>query len=160
MLSKMCIAAANYLIERTNTHNSESHILVVPMTCKRLQKLLYFSDVEYMKRNGGESMFQDDFRAWPSGPVIPSVYYKYMKYQKGHMSPLEEPGHSPLSQAMKDALEYTLQKTWELDTLDLVEISHVDGGPWRRFYNDNDPNHEQVIPKCEIYSFYSNRCVF
>ena len=156
MLSEMCIAAANYIIERTNTYNKSTSDSVILMTCKRLQKLLFFSDIEYMKRNEGRSMFNDEFHAWPSGPVIPSVYYKYMKYQSGQMSPVIESGHSPLTQSMQDSLDYTLKTTWRIDTRDLVEISHVEGGPWRRFYNDNDPKHEQIIPKHEIFLFY--RC--
>ena len=157
MLSEMCIAAANYIIERTNAHNIASSDSIVLMTCKRLQKLLYFGDIEYMKRNEGRSMFTDEYRAWPSGPVIPSVYHKYMKYQSGQMYPAKEPGHSQLTQSMQDALEYTLNETWEIDTQDLVDISHIEGGPWRRFYNDNDPKHEQIIPKEEIYLFYRYR---
>lgn len=160
MLSEMCIAAANYIIERTNTYNKENPSTTIFMTCKRLQKLLYFSEIEFMKRNGGQSMFKDEFHAWPSGPVIPFVYHKFMKYQYGRMDQIQEDGHSGLTQAMIDALEYILQKTWDLDVLDLIEISHIDGGPWRRFYNATDPKHEQIIPKHEIFAFYKTREIF
>lgn len=160
MLSEMCIAAANYIIERTNTYNKQNPSTTIFMTCKRLQKLLYFSEIEFMKRNNGQSMFKDEFHAWPSGPVIPFIYHKFMKYQYGKMDQIQEDGHSSLTQAMIDALEYILQKTWDLDVLDLIETSHIDGGPWRRFYNATDPKHEQIIPKHEIFAFYKTREIF
>lgn len=160
MLTAMCIEAANYIIKRTNDYNEDNPTTVIFMTCKRLQKLLYFSEVEFMKRNDGKSMFSDEFHAWPSGPVIPFVYHKFMKYQYGKMETIDEPGHSILTQAMKDALEFVLRKTWDLDVLDLIEISHIPDGPWRRFYNDADPKHEQIIPKREIFAFYKTREIF
>ena len=160
MASVMCVTAANYIIERTNefnrAQNYENRILI---TGKRLQKILYFSDVEYMRRNAGDSMFTDEFYAWPSGPVIPSVYYEFAQYQNGEMS-VAEGKHSDLTQSMVDAIDYVLERTNTIDTVDLIELSHVEGGPWRRFYSVKDPNHEQMIPKDEIYSFYKNREIF
>lgn len=157
----MCVSAANYIIEKTNEYNkSQGYDNRISITGKRLQKLLYFSDVEFMKRNGGASMFKDEFYAWPSGPVIPSVYYEFSQYQNGEMCPSKDSQHSPLSRAMMDAIDYVLNRTHEMDTVDLIEYSHVEGGPWRRFYTDTDPNHEQVIPKKEIYSFYKEYKLF
>ena len=158
----MCIAAANYLIERTNSYNNSqaNYGNRISMTCKRLQKLLYFSDIEYMKRNNGQSMFNDEYHAWPSGPVIPSVYSRFMKYQDGQMKPIDEENHSPLTQTMKDSLEYILSNSWDMDTIDLIALSHTQGSPWSRFYNENDPKHEQIIPKEEIYNYYQNNNIF
>lgn len=160
MLTAMCIAAANYIIEATNTFNKANPNRRISMTCKRLQKILYFSGIEYMKRNNGRSMFADDFHAWPSGPVIPSVYHKFSNCQNGNMQPILDGIHNPLTQAMIDALKYTLERTWDIDTLDLIDISHEEGGPWRRFYNDADAKHEQIIPKTDIYEYYKLKAVF
>ena len=157
----MCVSAANYIIEKTNEFNaSQEYGNRISITGKRLQKLLYFSDIEFMKRNNGNSMYSDEYYAWPSGPVIPSVYYEFSQYQNGEMCPSEEGSHSPLTRAMIDAIEYVLNQTHGIDTVDLIEFSHIEGGPWRRFYTDNDPNHEQVIPKSTIYSFYKDRNMF
>ena len=160
MISKMCIAAANYIIEQTNEFNKSNPDRRISMTCKRLQKILYFSGIEYMRRNNGRSMFEDEFHAWPSGPVIPSVYHKFSDCQSGQMQPKTDGSHGLLTQAMSDALDYTLERTWDSDTLDLIELSHIEGGPWRRFYNNNDPKHEQIIPKEDIYEYYKSRPVF
>lgn len=157
----MCVSAANYIIEKTNEYNdSQAYGNRISITGKRLQKLLYFSDIEFMKRNDGVSMFKDEFYAWPSGPVIPSVYYEFSQYQNGEMCPSKGESHSPLTRAMMDAIDYVLSQVHGIDTIDLINFSHIEGGPWRRFYSDTDPNHEQVIPKREIYAFYKDRNMF
>ena len=156
MLTAMCIAAANYIIERTNEFNKRTdYNRRVSLTCKRLQKILYFSEIQYMKQNGGKAMFSDDFYAWPSGPVIPSVYYQFMKYQNGEMYPKEDP--SCITDSMRSAMDYVLDSTWGRDTVDLVNDSHITGGPWSRAYDDADPDHKQIISKQKIYSFYKNK---
>lgn len=157
----MCIAAANHLIEKTNDFNNAQidHSNRISMTCKRLQKLLYFSDIEYMKRNNGDSMFHDNYHAWPSGPVIPSVYSKFMTYQDGQMNPIDG-AHTELTQEMKDCLDFVLEHTWNKDTVDLIDIAHKDGGPWKIVYDDKDPAHEQIISKEAIYNYYKNRVIF
>lgn len=159
-MTKMCIAAANYIIRRTNDYNKDrEYCKQISMTCKRLQKLLYFSEIEYMKRNNGKPMFEDDFHAWPSGPVIPSVYRKFMQFQYGNMIPLES-NNSNLTKEMTDAMDIVLELTYNFDTVDLVDFSHVDGGPWARSYNADDPEHEQIISKEDIRDFYKKRNIF
>ena len=160
----MCIAAANYLIDETNRYNNAPTTKQrVSMTCKRLQKLLYISDIEYMRKNKGTSMFRDDYYAWPSGPVIPSVYSKFMIYQDGHMVSIKG-DFTPITPLMKECLDSVLECTWNMDTWDLVELSHKNDGteicPWKQFYNENDPNHEQIIRKDAIYAFYQKRNIF
>lgn len=159
-MTPMCIAAANYIVELTNSYNDgKAYSLRISMTCKRLQKLLYFSDVAYMKKSNGVSMFRDEFYAWPSGPVIPSVYDEFMQYQTGEMAPVGGT-HSPITPEMKQAIEDVFTQTIDIDTYDLVEMSHVAGGPWCRAYNADDINHNQVISKTEMWEFYRARDIF
>lgn len=157
-MTTMCIAAANYIIDRTNQYN-ENHSFQdrILLTGKRLQKMLFFCDVEYMLQHEGKSMFSDEYYAWPSGPVIPSVYYNYMHFQNGTMRPVEEGQHSPLSPEMKTTIDSVFSKTCTLDTFDLVELSHVKNGPWAQVYKDEDPKHEERIPKELIYGYYKSK---
>lgn len=160
-MTNMCISAANYIVERTNSYNETRDFKdQVSLTCKRLQKLLYFSDVEYMCRNGGKSMFNDNYYAWPSGPVIPSVYTEFMRFQDGVMKPIIPTNNSELTQDMKNAIDETLDKTWIMDTSELVELSHIKNGPWSRFYNPDDEKHIQMIPKNSIYNYYKDIKIF
>ena len=45
----------------------------------RLQKLLYFVQVEFLV-NRGKACFKDEIHAWHYGPVVPEVYYEYRMY--------------------------------------------------------------------------------
>ncbi len=155
MLSAMCIAAANYLIKKTNDFNKgKKYSDRISMTCKRLQKLLYFSEIEYMKSHSGQTMFTDDFHAWPNGPVIPSVYDIFVQYQNGEMHPVSEDGHTPLNREMEKTLDKIFERTQNIDTIDLVDMSHKPNGPWSKSYVENDDKHEQIVSKNGMYLFY------
>lgn len=158
MLTAMCIEAANYIIKRTNEFNfKRNYSDKISMTCKRLQKLLYFSEVEYMKRHDGEPMFEDNFYAWQSGPVIPSVYDVFVQYQNGEMYPIEEGKHTPITTEMKEVLDYIFEQTIEIDTYDLVDASHIPDGPWYKVY---DANREPIVTKSSMYDFYKDKKLF
>ena len=160
MVTKMCIAAANYLIQKTNAYNSgKAYSERISMTCKRLQKLLYFCEVQFMVNNNGQSMLTDDFYAWPSGPVIPAVYKKFVQFQSGEMYPLDGE-HSKLTTQMVKVLDFIFESTTDIDTYDLVEMSHIKNGPWHRVYNESDVNHEQIISKNSMFDFYKSRNIF
>ena len=157
----MCIEAANYIIKKTNDFNKKNaYSKQISLTCKRLQKLLYFSDIKYMQTHDGKSMFSDEFHAWPSGPVIPSVYHQFMQYQNGEMKPLEDGYHTPITKDMESAIDSILKETNNMDTQDLVLFSHIGGGPWAKAYNINDPDHKQVISKEEMSIFYRKNPIF
>lgn len=161
MLTAMCIAAANRIIEKTNEFNNQHDFQdKIFMTCKRLQKILYFCDVEYMQRNFGKSMFKDEFQAWPSGPVIPSVYHQFMQYQTGDMEPIPSEEKENLSKEMMDVIDYVLDKTNGMDTIDLIKLSHVPKGPWSLAYNEKAREHNQTVSKTEMYRFYRSNNLF
>ena len=160
VVTKMCVAAANYIIEKTNEYNKDKkYSEQISMTCKRLQKLLYFSEIEYMKKNDGQAMFKDEFHAWPSGPVIPSVYHKFMQYQNGRMSPIEGE-HTPLTFEMKEALDHVFYDTVKIDTFELVKFSHISKGPWDMAYKEDDLEHTQIVSKKHMFEFYKKRKIF
>lgn len=153
-MTSTCISAANYLIEKTNEYNSGvDFIEQISMSCKRLQKLLYFSEVYYMHQHGGQAMLKDEFYAWPSGPTVPAVYDKFMRYEGGQMMFVETTDKS-LNKDMRDALDAVFEKTVDIDTNTLVEMSQVFGGPWNQVYDPKDPGHFQIVTKESMYRFY------
>lgn len=161
MLTAMCMEAANRIIEKTNEHNENQDFLNrIFMTCKRLQKLLYFSDVEYMKRQSGKSMFRDEFQAWESGPVIPSIYHQFMHFQAGEMEPMRKGKHEELTKDMEDVIDYVLTRTYDMDTSELIKLSHDEDGPWAKVYNKHVSEHTEIISKQEMYDFYRSRDIF
>ncbi len=157
-MTVMCIAAANYLIEKTNEYNKGRDFRNrIRMSGKRLQKLLYFSDIEYMKKYN-IPMLRDEFFAWPSGPVIPSVYIRFIQYQSGEMRPAEG-AHTPLKKEERDILDVIFNATIGMDTSKLVKASHVKGGPWDCVYNESDKDHGQILDKKEMWKFYKDMSV-
>lgn len=154
-MTEMCIAAANFIIEEVNKFNTtQAFENQVFMSSKRLQKLLFFSDVLYMLEHNGQSMYKDDYYAWESGPVIPSVYRAFMQYQDGAMYPQTDEPHTPINDEMKHTIRRVLYDTRTLDTSELVRQSHQDGSPWQQVYIESASEHNCAIDKDAIYKFY------
>ncbi len=152
----MCIAAANYIINAANQYNEGKSLREkIFLSSKRLQKLLFFSDVLYMVENHGESMFHDEFYAWPSGPVIPSVYREFMQYQDGDMKPHNDSHHTPTTPEMERVISRVLEDTNNLDTIDLIRRSHEVGSPWEVVFDENDAEFNRIIDKTAIFNYYS-----
>lgn len=160
-LTPECRAVANYIIEEINKFNKGKELQKqVLMSTKKLQKLLYFCDIEYMKENNGETLFKDNFEAWPSGPVIDEVYSEFMQYQDGEMRPKYDNSTIELSGGIKLLINKVLDMTKDLSTVDLINISKVDTGPWYQVYIEDDECHNQIVSKEEMYNFYSNKPLF
>lgn len=149
----MCIAAANYLIDKTNEYNEgklfRERIL---MSGKRLQKLLFFSDVLYLTTYG-QRMLRDVFYAWPSGPVIPSVYTRFIQYQSGEMRPAKCENNT-LSEQERNILDLVFLATISRPTSELIRASHAAGGPWAMAYDQEDKDHRQAICENRMREFY------
>jgi len=157
-----CRAVANYILEQISKYNEYKQLLreQVLMSTRRLQRILYFCDIEYMKRNNGKPLFTDEFNAWPSGPVIDNVYHVFMQYQDGEMHPQYDGVAVQLTDEIKSMIDKILEATNHLDTADLADISNVVDGPWHKVYREDDEDHRQIITKEAMYNFYLNRPLF
>lgn len=158
-LSQECILVTNYIIEKITKYNSgkKSFSEQVLLHTKKIQKLLYFCDVEYMKRNNGLSLFNDEYTAYPSGPVIDGVYYEYMSYSDYGPFPRRDLDTVQLTEEVKQLIDEVLDRIMGIDTNDLITASNIEGGPWHQVYDENDKTYCQIISKETIYSFYRNR---
>ena len=107
-----------------------------PISNLQLQKILYFLQIMYGRSTEGkELLFQDDFEAWPYGPVIPNVFDKFSRYGG---SVIEEtfdelaPCSQEIMKFIDQAIAFLRKKTpWEL-----VKISHAEGSPWDLTYRN------------------------
>ena len=155
-----CITVSDYIINKINKYNEGNELREqVIMTIKRLQKLLYFCDVEYMKINNGNRLFEDQFYAWPSGPVIPNVYYIYAPYYR-EVSPRYNEMKMNLTEEEKFIIYKVIDGTQKLDTSDLINMTNVSDGPWSKVYDEEDSEHNQVISKNDMYDFYRDKNLF
>ena len=126
----------------------------VVMSTKRLQKLIFFCEIEYMKKHNGESLFIDEYRALPSGPVVPTIFTEYMLHANcnGMLRGVGEPNEEE-----QNIIDNVLTLTAKLDTIDLVNACCTAESPWRQVYEDSDEMHRQVISKKDIYRFYMHK---
>ena len=105
-------------------------------------------------------MFKDEFHAWPSGPVIPSVYDEFVQFQSGEMLPIAGDKSDRTTPEMDAVLDFVFEKTKEMDTIDIIKKSHEPSGPWEKAYDENDINHRQVISKQSMYEYYKGKQLF
>ena len=150
------MAVADYIIEEVNKYNQDKSFRdKVLLSTRRLQRLLYFCETEYMLKNNGTPLFEDEFYAWPSGPVIEKIYYAYIQEQNGEMNPYHLDDEPTVTNDVKAIIDKILEATRDLDTSELMEMSKIDGGPHSKVFVKEDKNHGQVVSKEETYLYYS-----
>ena len=115
----------------------------VPITPLKLQKILFFTAAQYVKRSSGkEPLLNELFQPWQYGPVLPSVYAEFKSY-----------GGKPIRRYAKDAegkaytitedvdaLKVTLDEVWAatrgLGATRLVAITHARDSAWWKAYQE------------------------
>lgn len=126
-----------------------SNSINAPISNLKLQKLLYFTWIEYYKRTQ-RYLFNEEFFAWQFGPVVPQVYNEYCAY-----------GGLPIIQfdifTYKDDIELCVEKLIEevvekykdCSAFELVNITHKPGHAWDLAYR-NGHGYRSRIPYEEI----------
>lgn len=148
------IKFAYYIIQYCNEEN-------ISITNLKLNKLLYFMNIQYMLDNSGIPLFEEEFLAWRHGPVLQSVYNKFCY---GIVLPKKEKFNKIISELSDDQLKIikdVLKRRANLPAWQLVEETHVVGGPWEEVYKKNKDSNgicKASIPNKQIYQFYRNYC--
>lgn len=132
-----------------------------------LQKVVYFCHVwSLIERE--EPLIAQSFEAWEFGPVLPYLYREFKEFDRA-------PIHTRARKidALSGRLE-VVRYTFEDDTRkllartvafysrirpgDLVEMTHVHGGPWYSVWNHRGAiNPGMKISNDDIVKFYSGR---
>ena len=148
-------SVANYIVDLTNRYNeSVDFNSRIPLSCKRLQNLLFLFEVEYKLRTNGKKCLDEYFYAWPSGPAIPIVYNRYVQFQTGEMITIEDGYDSPITEDEKIIVLKVFEDTIGISTSILSEVCKQ--GPWQDVFNPNDSEHKQVILDDEIFKHWSS----
>gem|GEM_PF-20528 len=119
----------------------------------KLQKLLYFAQgISF--RMTGEELFEEDFQAWPHGPVVPSVYKAYKNY-----------GDSPIKlsyviteirEIFRTILDYVCEIYGKYDGRYLLRLTYAQT-PWlnaRKDKKSDEPSNE-IILKNDISPYFA-----
>lgn len=120
-----------------------------------VQKLIYFFWRRYQEMYG-EDAWEAEFVAWPYGPVIKEVYEHLKKYKKSKIK-LSDKDESclqiysriikiPKYEKIFKALDETIKQYGNCSAFQLVDKSHIKGGPWDLVYKDGK-GRGRVIPK-------------
>ena len=126
-----------------------------PVSNLQLQKLLYFSWIDYYQKKKGAYLFDESFVAWPLGPVVLSAYYDFCAYGA---EPIFRCRPVSLSGLDTKTLDTCLARFKGWAAYDLVSKSHRKGGAWDSVYQggkgrDRVIDFELIVDKeCERVS--------
>jgi uncharacterized phage-associated protein len=103
--------------------------LITPL---KMQKMIYFAYAVYLlQKKGRDKLFQERIEAWPSGPVIPSLYRDLKRYGFSSIDSefvditVEDFEKKYLGQKeLKGLLEEVYSYCQRLTPFQLVEITH------------------------------------
>lgn len=116
----------------------------VPISQMKLQKLLFYAHSWHLAIKN-EPLFDEDFEAWPWGPVVRDVYNQTRRFGSGpvldRLSHLERTGTNvldwrfapppPISdRATRDFLEDVWRSHKDFSAIQLSNSTHADGEPW------------------------------
>lgn len=132
----------------------------------KIQKLIYYAAGYYLAASN-VPLIDEAFEAWDNGPVVPSVYHEFKKFGYTPIKRLaeevdwEDDDSIPVPPPQDDArfdkvLDFVWEKYGKRPSLDLSELSHVEGGPWDRARKENIYNlRNKDIPDEYIKEYFS-----
>lgn len=115
-----------------NADDIASFFVKKGVTPLKLQKLLYYSQVWYIKRRNN-ILFNDPIKAWVFGPVVSSVWHKFKVVKRNHqIAPYRY--FYPYDFILPNSILRHLEDVWEsyghLTGAELVDLTHSEA-PWR-----------------------------
>jgi uncharacterized phage-associated protein len=131
---------ASFIINYCHAHS-------ISITNLKLQKLLYFCEGSYLIHTKGKNAcFDQHIVAWPYGPVVQSIYFKYSNYKSSEI--LDD---IKLENKLKneEVIRTTLDVFAPYDAYVLADITHAEK-PWNDAYKNGK---NTVIEKYVIYKY-------
>ena len=98
----------------------------IVMTHMKLQKLLYYAQA-YALGMSGQPLFVDEIQAWKHGPVIPTVYRAYSKYERAPIQDIED---TPIPDDEVALIHSLIFDKGRLTASDLRKFTHEEA-PWK-----------------------------
>lgn len=124
------IDIANYIINKCID-------LGRPITNLQLQKILYYVQGEFIKKTGGQELFDNEISAWQYGPVIPDVYFEFNIYSSSDIN--TKCDEIELEEYIKKIIDPVINQKSVLSAWKLVEETHKES-PWIESYEIGEKN--------------------
>jgi len=113
-----------------------------PTSSMKLQKVLYYSWVEYY-REKRKFLFGDYIYAWKFGPVVPSVYHEHRKFAGTPITFCKEPTGKIDGETLQFLSEFAAKYS-DYTAGGLVFRTHKPGTPWSETYGEG--RKDVIIP--------------
>lgn len=116
----------------------------IPISQMKLQKLLFYAHSWHLAIKN-KPLFDEDFEAWPWGPVVRDIYNQTMRFGRGpvleRISHLERNGSNlldwrfvPPPPISNDETREFIEEVWrshrDYSAIQLSNSTHADGEPW------------------------------
>lgn len=154
------LAVANAMIMRACNHQN-------PPTQMKLQKLIYFAHGWHLALYDGP-LVDEQFQAWPYGPVLPSVYHEFKAYG---ISGIDKLGteivvlptggfgwDAPKILDSSGFITPLLDKIWEVfgsySGGQLSDMTHATNSPWKQIHDLYGNTRDVVIPDNLIKNYF------
>ena len=116
------------------------------ITNLKAQKLLYYAQGVALAETG-QPLFDEDFRNWQHGPVIPEVYQKLKQFGSNQIELDEELNESLFSDSELEMLIRAYRSFGQYSAWKLRDMTHAEA-PWR------DTKPDEVITKGAIKKYF------
>ena len=114
----------------------------------KLQKILYFLQALFLIKKDCE-LFDEEIEAWGFGPVVPSVYRKYIQF--GCMDiPTKDIDETFIDNETKTIIDSFLERVKDMSSTYLTDIT-LHQKPWMQNYIKDE---KKIIPKKEIRKYF------
>jgi len=100
--------------------------LTGPITTKKLQKLVYYTQAWHLARHG-EAIFEEDVEAWVEGPIVRSLWSQHRKSYLVSSWPAGNP--AALTSSETETVRWVVRKYGALSAESLSRMTHAET-PW------------------------------
>ena len=121
---------ADYIIYKFNKDYSEEYDL----TKLKLQKLLYYCQVEFLSNNYRE-LFEHNIVKWKHGPVQKDIFYKYSTLESNLIPQFSVPVSPILDQNEKETVDKIIKLLGKYSAWGLRDMTHEEtdeNNPWSK----------------------------
>ena len=125
--------------------------LNLPLTNLKLQKILYFVQLEFLDKIG-EVLFTDGIEAWKYGPVVSRTYSHYRKYSDLPITDTFLP-RTTFTRSEDLVINRVVREYIRTNEWELVRITH-EQGPWKKVYVEGE---NRVISEEHLRDFVKER---
>ncbi|AFI05164.1 Panacea domain-containing protein [Helicobacter cetorum] len=142
-------AIANEFISLAKYENKQ-------LTQMHIHKLIYFAHAISLVLHK-QALVQEEFRAWPFGPVLVDLYREFKDFGKNPIDRYAKGSKGMVEPSDSETLEI-IKKVWEefkeYEGWQLSQFTHVNNSPWKNNFEEGQSN---TIPNEEIYEFYKDK---